>query len=62
MKSLGELTTKHTDIFLRNPLFVGVRIPEVGKMTPLMSKLPNISPLAMSWLQVITTYPANLDI
>jgi cyclin-dependent kinase-like len=52
MKSLGQLTPKHTEIFLKNPLFVGVRIPEIGKMTCLTAKLPGISALAMSWLQV----------
>ena len=49
---LGQLTPRHTEIFLRNPLFVGVRIPEIGKLTPLSVKLPNISHLALSWLQV----------
>ncbi|KAJ1327164.1 hypothetical protein BSLG_010506 [Batrachochytrium salamandrivorans] len=34
MKCLGQLTKRHTEIFLKNPLFVGVRIPEIGRMTP----------------------------
>ncbi|KAJ3319568.1 Cyclin-dependent kinase-like 3 [Boothiomyces sp. JEL0866] len=56
MKCLGQLTQRHTEIFLRNPLFVGVRIPEIGKITPLSSKLPNISILAMGWLQKTLIY------
>ncbi|KAL5037392.1 hypothetical protein RTP6_004831 [Batrachochytrium dendrobatidis] len=56
MKCLGQLTKRHTEIFLKNPLFVGVRIPEIGKMTPLSSKLPHISSLAMSWLQQTLIY------
>lgn len=40
------------EVFLKNPLFVGVRIPEVSKTTPLESKLPNVAQDAMSWLRV----------
>lgn len=54
MKCLGQLTQRHTEIFLRNPLFVGIRIPDIGsKLTTLSLKMPNISHLAMSWLQVM---------
>ena len=42
------------EVFLKNPLFVGVRIPEIGRIISLSHKLPNISPYAMSWLQVIS--------
>eukprot|EP00842_Homolaphlyctis_polyrhiza_P006263 jgi/Hompol1/6638/HPOL_003940-RA len=56
MKCLGQLTKRHTEIFLKNPLFVGVRIPEIGKLTPLASKMPHISQLAMSWLQQTLIY------
>ncbi|KAI9007356.1 kinase-like domain-containing protein [Gaertneriomyces semiglobifer] len=54
MKILGPLTKKHIEVFLKNPLFVGVRIPEVSRTTPIESKLPNIAPDAMSWLRVST--------
>ena len=40
------------EIFLKNPLFVGVRIPEIGRIISLSQKLPNVSPNAMAWLQV----------
>ncbi|KAI8912573.1 kinase-like domain-containing protein [Gorgonomyces haynaldii] len=56
MKCLGQLTKRHTEIFLHNPLFVDVRIPEVGKLTPLSVKLPHISSLAMSLLQDTLIY------
>jgi cyclin-dependent kinase-like len=49
----GQLTKRHTEIFLHNPLFVDVRIPEVGKLTPIGSKLPGVSALAMNCLQVL---------
>ena len=41
------------EVFLKNPLFVGVRIPEIGRIISLSQRLPNISPNAMNWLQVI---------
>ena len=52
MKCLGKLTKRHTEVFLKNPLFVNGRLPEVTKLTPLESKLPYISPEAMSFLKV----------
>ena len=52
MKCLGQLTKRHMEIFLKNPLFVGVRLPEIGRTVSLSHKLPNISPHSMSWLQV----------
>ncbi len=44
------------EIFLKNPLFVGVRLPEIGRIVSLQQKLPNISPNAMSWLQSTLIY------
>ncbi|KAI8621016.1 kinase-like domain-containing protein [Chytriomyces sp. MP71] len=55
MKCLGQLTKRHTEIFLKNPLFVGVRIPDIGKLTPLEYKLPKVAPDAMNWLHVCLT-------
>ncbi|KAJ3035588.1 Cyclin-dependent kinase-like 3, partial [Rhizophlyctis rosea] len=56
MKCLGQLTKRHMEIFLKNPLFVGVRIPEVGKITPIESKLPNVAADAMNWLHQCLIY------
>ncbi|KAJ3281992.1 Cyclin-dependent kinase-like 3, partial [Borealophlyctis nickersoniae] len=56
MKCLGQLTKRHMEIFLKNPLFVGVRIPEIGKITPIESKLPNVAPDAMAWLHQCLIY------
>ncbi|KAI8810781.1 hypothetical protein BJ742DRAFT_175117 [Cladochytrium replicatum] len=44
------------EVFLKNPLFVGVRIPEIGKVTTLEQKLPHISNEAMSWLKQCLIY------
>ncbi|KAJ3210884.1 Cyclin-dependent kinase-like 3 [Entophlyctis luteolus] len=56
MKCLGQLTKRHTEIFLTNPLFVGVRIPEIGKLTPLEYKLPKVASDAMNWLHQSLIY------
>ncbi|KAJ3391979.1 Cyclin-dependent kinase-like 3 [Lobulomyces angularis] len=56
IKCLGKLTKRHMEVFLKNPLFVGGRIPEVSKVTPLESKLPHISAEAMSWLRSSLIY------
>jgi cyclin-dependent kinase-like len=37
--------------FLRNPLFVGLRMPDIGKITTIESKLPNASGNAISFLK-----------
>ena len=59
---LGQLTKRHTEIFLKNPLFVGVRIPEVGKVTPLEMKLPRVASDAMHWLHVSAFYCISLSL
>ncbi|KAJ3414156.1 Cyclin-dependent kinase-like 3 [Chytridiales sp. JEL 0842] len=56
MKCLGQLTKRHMEIFLKNPLFVGVRLPEVTKATPLEQKLPRIAQDAMNWLRQALIY------
>ncbi|KAJ3002915.1 Cyclin-dependent kinase-like 3, partial [Thoreauomyces humboldtii] len=59
MKILGPLTKRHMEVFLKNPLFVGVRIPEVSKTTPIESKLPNVAPDAMVWLRQCLIYDSD---
>ncbi|KAJ3110518.1 Cyclin-dependent kinase-like 3 [Phlyctochytrium bullatum] len=56
MKCLGPLTKRHTEIFLRNPLFVGVKIPEIVKVTPLELRLTGVAPDAMHWLKQTLIY------
>ncbi|ORZ34863.1 kinase-like domain-containing protein [Catenaria anguillulae PL171] len=56
MKCLGQLTRRHMEIFLKNPLFVGLRLPDIGKLTPLESKLPHISSHAMAFLKSSLIY------
>ncbi|KAL7754453.1 hypothetical protein RI367_000434 [Sorochytrium milnesiophthora] len=59
MKSLGPLTRRHMEIFLKNPLFVGLRLPEIGKMTPLESKVPGVSSLAFAFLKFSLIYDCD---
>lgn len=46
VKCFGNLTQRHREIFYKNPLFVGMRLPEVREIEPLEKKFPRISALA----------------
>ncbi|XP_061196843.1 cyclin-dependent kinase-like 2 isoform X5 [Saccostrea echinata] len=43
VKCFGNLTPRHKEVFLRNPLFVGMRLPEVREISPLEKKFNRIS-------------------
>ncbi|KAL5017828.1 hypothetical protein ScPMuIL_003550 [Solemya velum] len=43
VKVFGNLTPRHREVFLRNPLFVGMRLPEVREVIPLEKKFNKIS-------------------
>ncbi|XP_025108804.1 cyclin-dependent kinase-like 2 isoform X3 [Pomacea canaliculata] len=51
IKCFGNLTARHREIFLRNPLFVGMRIPEVREVQPLEKKFTKISSEALDFLK-----------
>ncbi|XP_071952770.1 cyclin-dependent kinase-like 4 [Antedon mediterranea] len=48
IKCFGNLTNRHKEVFLKNPLFVGMRIPEVKTMEPLEKRFPKLSSLSIS--------------
>lgn len=48
----GNLTQRHREIFYKNPLFVGMRLPEVRETEPLEKKFPRLSPLALDLMKV----------
>ncbi|XP_052265731.1 cyclin-dependent kinase-like 2 isoform X2 [Dreissena polymorpha] len=52
VKVFGNLTARHKEVFLRNPLFVGMRLPEVRETTPLEKKFPRISPYSLALIKV----------
>ncbi|XP_006273774.2 cyclin-dependent kinase-like 2 [Alligator mississippiensis] len=43
MKCLGNLTLRHQELFYKNPLFAGVRLPEVKEVEPLARRYPKLS-------------------
>uniref|UniRef100_A0A452IA35 Cyclin-dependent kinase-like 2 n=1 Tax=Gopherus agassizii TaxID=38772 RepID=A0A452IA35_9SAUR len=43
MKCLGNLTPQHQELFYKNPLFAGVRLPEVKEAEPLERRYPKLS-------------------
>lgn len=49
---LGNLTPRHKEVFLRNPLFVGMRLPEVREISPLEKKFTRISPQSLELMKV----------
>jgi hypothetical protein len=53
---LGNLTPRHREVFLRNPLFVGMRIPEVREIQPLERKFTKVSPEALDFMKVWQLY------
>ena len=48
----GNLTARHREIFHKNPLFVGMRLPEVREVEPLEKKFPRISSIILDLMKV----------
>jgi serine/threonine protein kinase len=62
VKCLGNLTRSHTEVFLRNSLFVGIRLPQVASPVTLSRRLPTLSPSAHELLQAcLMLDPAQRD-
>ncbi|KAK7506538.1 hypothetical protein BaRGS_00002013 [Batillaria attramentaria] len=51
VKCFGNLTPRHREVFLRNPLFVGMRIPEVREVQPLERKFTKVSTEALDFMK-----------
>ncbi|XP_064603887.1 cyclin-dependent kinase-like 2 isoform X2 [Liolophura sinensis] len=51
VKCFGNLTQRHKEVFLKNPLFVGMRLPEVRELSPLEKKFPKISSQALDLMK-----------
>lgn len=51
VKCFGNLTPRHKEVFLRNPLFVGMRLPEVREISPLEKKFTRISPQSLELMK-----------
>lgn len=62
VKCLGNLTRTHTEVFLHNSLFIGIRLPQVATPVTLQKKLPTIAPKAMDLLHgCLRLDPAERD-
>ena len=53
----GNLTQRHKEIFYKNPLFVGMRLPEVREVGSVEKKFPRISPVALDLMKVFINKP-----
>ena len=51
-KCLGNLITRHREIFSRNPLFQGVRLPTVRRITSFEKRYPKMKPHALSMIKL----------
>lgn len=49
---LGNLIARHREVFSRNPLFVGMRLPESREIDPLERRYPRLSPATMDIIKV----------
>lgn len=56
MKCLGPLTPKHQEIFSKNQIYVGVKLPVVKVTEPLAKKFPNLDKAALSLLKACLRY------
>lgn len=48
----GNLIPRHQELFYKNPLFVGVRLPEIKEVEPLERRYPKLSPAVIEFAKV----------
>ncbi|XP_030609701.1 uncharacterized protein LOC115797301 [Archocentrus centrarchus] len=51
IRCFGNLTTHHQELFYRNPVFSGVRLPECSGRVALQQRFPTITPTALDLAQ-----------
>ncbi|EDO35402.1 predicted protein [Nematostella vectensis] len=52
MRCFGNLISRHREIFQKNPLFVGMRLPDIKEVEPMERRFPRISPMAVDMLKL----------
>uniref|UniRef100_A0A3B4ZY42 Cyclin-dependent kinase-like 2 n=1 Tax=Stegastes partitus TaxID=144197 RepID=A0A3B4ZY42_9TELE len=52
IRCFGNLTTHHQELFYRNPVFSGVRLPECSGRVQLQQRFPTITPAAQDLAQM----------
>ena len=53
-RCFGNLIMRHREIFQKNPLFVGMRLPDIKEVEPLERRFHKISHAALNMLKVGT--------
>lgn len=48
----GNLTARHREIFRKNDLFVGMRLPEARELDPLEKRYPRVGAIVMDIIKV----------
>ena len=49
---IGNLTPRHREIFRRNDMFVGMRLPEARELDPLEKRYPRVGAIVMDIIKV----------
>lgn len=49
---IGNLTARHREIFRKNDLFVGMRLPEARELDPLEKRYPRVGAIVMDIIKV----------
>lgn len=52
IKCFGTLIPKHKEVFMKNPLFVGMRLPEVRNVEPLERRFPQLAALSLTVMKL----------
>uniref|UniRef100_A0A8C4RN71 Cyclin-dependent kinase-like 2 n=1 Tax=Erpetoichthys calabaricus TaxID=27687 RepID=A0A8C4RN71_ERPCA len=52
IKCLGNLTPRHQELFHRNPVFAGVRLPEIQQVEPLEKMFPKLHSITLNLVKV----------
>ncbi|KAK2148987.1 hypothetical protein LSH36_472g00013 [Paralvinella palmiformis] len=59
VRCFGNLTPRHREVFHKNPLFVGMRLPEARDIEPLEKRFPRISKLSLDLMKQCLHLDAN---
>lgn len=59
---LGNLTAHHQELFYRNPVFSGVRLPECSGRVPLEERFPTVTTTALDLARVLFTLFTDLNV
>ncbi|CAH8658737.1 unnamed protein product [Schistosoma curassoni] len=59
VRCLGNLSEKYQNIFHRNPLFVGMRVPFAKEIDPLDKRLAKVSKITLGFIKICLRIDAN---